>query len=155
MHDRKHEWENPMQPPIPNPNAFSPGPTPGGPLSSDDKNWGMACHLAAFCMYLGVPFGNVIGPLLVWLFKKDSSAFINEQGKESLNFQLSMTLYGLIGGAIAAFLALSIIGIPLLILAFPLVLVFGIAHLILTVMGTIRSANGEIYRYPMTIRFVS
>lgn len=51
------------------------------------RNWAMGCHLAALTCYVGIPFGNILGPLLVWLFKKDEYALVDEHGKEALNFR--------------------------------------------------------------------
>lgn len=65
---------------------------------NDDKQariWGMLCHLTALLGIIGIPFGNIVGPLIIWLLKKNVYPFVNEQGKESLNFQISMTIYAL------------------------------------------------------------
>ena len=113
-------------------------------IKNEEKNWGMACHLAALSMYIGVPFGNILGPLIVWMIKKNESPFVDEQGKESLNFQISMSLYLLL----CLPLVFLLIGIPLL-------FVLGIVHLLFTIVGTVRSGSGEHYRYPFTIRFFS
>ena len=85
---------------------FSDKPAGG---SSDERMWGMLCHLSTFAGYL-VPFGNISGPLIVWLVKKDEYAFVDDQGKESLNFQISITIYSLVVGHPDL-----VIGIPLLI----------------------------------------
>ena len=67
-------------------------PPPASPTVSpvmsdkDSRMWGMLCHLAALAMFTGIPLGNVIGPLVVWLIQKDKSPFVDEQGKEVLNF---------------------------------------------------------------------
>jgi hypothetical protein len=103
--------------------------------------WGMLCHLAALAWFL--PLGHLLGPLVVWLVKKDEHPFIDEQGKESLNFQISMTIYG----SVAALTLLVIIGILLLPAVF-------IADVVLTIVAAIKASNGESYRYPLTIRFI-
>jgi hypothetical protein len=59
-----------------------------------NRNWAMGCHLAALALYIGIPFGNIFGPLIIWLIKKDEIPLVDEQGKESLNFQISLILYG-------------------------------------------------------------
>jgi uncharacterized Tic20 family protein len=117
-------------------------------LRNEDKNWGMACHLTALCMYIGIPFGNILGPLVVWLIKKNDSPFIDDQGKESLNFQISMTLYSIL----PILFCITIIG---LFVGIPLLIVLGIVHLVFTIIGAVRASNGEQYRYPLTIRFVN
>ncbi len=62
----------------------------------DDRTWGILCHLSALAMLLGVPLGNLLGPLVVWLVKRDQSSFVDQQGREALNFQISITLYALV-----------------------------------------------------------
>lgn len=108
----------------------------------DERNWGMFCHLAALAGFI-VPLGNVIGPLIIWLIKKDESAFVDDQGKESLNFQISFTIYALV----ALILVIVVIGIVLLI-------ALGVLMLILVIVAAIKASNGEHYRYPMSIRFI-
>jgi len=60
--------------------------------------WGMLCHLAAFAAYLGIPFGHIIGPVMVWLIKRNDYPFVDECGREALNFNISMTIYGIVAG---------------------------------------------------------
>ncbi|TFG35205.1 MAG: DUF4870 domain-containing protein [Nitrospirales bacterium] len=104
---------------------------------------GMPCHLTALLGMIGIPLGNVLGPLIIWLVKKNTYPFVNEQGRESLNFQLSMTIY-----AIAAALLIFVkIGMPLLLL------VAGI-NFILIIIASIRTFNGETYTYPLAIRLI-
>ena len=117
------------------------------PLNTEEDKqariWGMLCHLTALLGMIGIPLGNVLGPLIIWLIKKNTYAFVNEQGKESLNFQLSMTIY-----AIAAALLIYVkIGMPLLLL------VAGI-NFILVIIASIRAFNGETYTYPLAIRLI-
>jgi uncharacterized protein len=105
--------------------------------------WGMLCHLTALLGMIGIPLGNVLGPLIIWLIKKNTYPFVNEQGRESLNFQLSMTIY-----AIAAALLIFVkIGMPLLLL------VAGI-NFILVIIASIRAFNGETYTYPLAMRLI-
>ena len=105
--------------------------------------WGMFCHLAALAALTGVPLAHVLAPLVVWLIKRDAHPFIDEQGKEALNFQISMTIYALV----SAVLIIVIIGLLLL----PIVL---IADLVLVIVASIKASNGQSYRYPLTIRFI-
>jgi uncharacterized Tic20 family protein len=109
---------------------------------SDERMWGMLCHLSTFAGYL-VPFGNILGPLVVWLVKKDEFSFVDDQGKEALNFQISITIYSVVSGV----LILALIGIPLLIA----VIIFSV---VMTVIAAIKANGGEYYRYPLTIRLV-
>lgn len=103
---------------------------------------GMFCHLSAFAGYL-IPFGNIIGPLVLWSVKRQEMPFVESEGKESLNFQISMTLYTLI----AFLLCFVLIGFILL----PAVL---IADIVFIILASIKSANGESYRYPLCIRLI-
>lgn len=111
-------------------------------LDKDSRMWGMLCHLSALVGYF-IPFGHIIGPLVIWLVKRESMPFVDDQGKEALNFQISLTIYGLITGV----LCLVLIGFILL----PIVLIGG---LVLVIIAGIKANNGEAYRYPFTIRLV-
>jgi len=105
------------------------------------RTWAMVSHLSSLCMLCGVPFGNVFGPLTVWLIHRDGSALVNEHGRESVNFQLSVLLYSLV-------LAITIVGILLL----PVLGIYGIIQVI---RASVRANRGEIFRYPLTIRFIA
>ena len=108
-----------------------------------EYTWGMLCHLTALCMFIGIPFGHILGPLVIWLIKKDEDPFVDSQGKESLNFQISMTIYGIVAG----FLCLIFIG-------FILLAALAVAEIILVIMASVKTSNGESYQYPFTIRFL-
>ena len=77
-------------------------------MSHEEKTWGMICHLSAFAFF--IPFGHILGPLIVWLIKKEEFPFVNEQGKEALNFQISITIYSIFAGI----LVIVLVGIVLL-----------------------------------------
>ncbi|KEO83407.1 DUF4870 domain-containing protein [Tumebacillus flagellatus] len=106
------------------------------------RTFAMLCHLSALAGYI-IPFGNIIGPLVFWLLKRDQHAFVNDQGKEALNFQISMLLYVIVAGI----LCLVFIGLILL----PII---GIATLVLLIIAGVKAYGGEAYRYPFTIRFL-
>ncbi|HET6558357.1 MAG TPA: DUF4870 domain-containing protein [Prolixibacteraceae bacterium] len=108
----------------------------------DERMWGMLCHLSALAGFI-IPFGNIIGPLIVYSMKKDEYSFVADQGKESLNFQISVLIY----------LAISLVTIVLLIGIMFLVII-PLISLILTVLASIRANDGEYYRYPFCIRFI-
>jgi len=111
--------------------------------SKDDRMWALICHLAGFAGLTGIPFGNILAPLIVWMIKKDQSSFVNDQGKEAINFQISLTIYAII----AAILIFILIGIPLL-------FALGIAWLVLMIIAAIKANEGITYRYPATLRFI-
>ena len=118
--------------------SMQPPTLPADPIpTQDEKNLGLIMHV------LSIVGLSLIGPLIVWLIKKDESAFINLQGRELLNFQLSILIYALI----CVPLCFILIGIPML-------FVIGIASLILTIIGLVKATEGKIYRFPLTIRML-
>ena len=108
----------------------------------NEKQWGMFVHLAAFAAFIGIPLGNVIGPLVIYLIKKDEYEFVNETGKEVLNFQITWSIIFIISTIFI------IVGIGILLLVG-----FGIAWLILVIMGIVAANNGQHYKYPLTFKF--
>ncbi|WP_205342886.1 DUF4870 domain-containing protein [Denitrificimonas caeni] len=117
--------------------------TPSEPeLSAEAKQWAMLTHLAAFAAFL-IPFGNIIGPLLVWQLKKDLGPFVEQNGKEAVNFQITVAIVSLV----CIMLIFVVIGALLL----P---VLGLVWLILTIIAGVKANDGVAYRYPLTIRFL-
>jgi len=107
----------------------------------DARTWAMLCHLAGFSGFI-VPFGNILGPLIVWAIKKDEHPFVDDQGKEALNFQLTMT----VGFMITIMLIIVFIGLLLL----PALCIYTI---IMIIVASINANDGKYYRYPLNIRF--
>lgn len=120
-------------PPTAPPSGYT-GPEP----DKDSKTMAMLCHLLAI-------FTGFLGPLIIWLIKKDTSPFVNDQGKEALNFQLTL----LIGWLVAFALACITFGIGALI--FPVIFIVSI---VFSIMGTMAANRGEAYRYPFAIRLI-
>jgi uncharacterized protein len=119
-------------------------PPPASSTSSNVRTWCVLCHASAL---LGVFFhflGHLLGPLVVWLLKRDASPEIDANGKESLNFQISMLIYDVIAGV----LCIVLIGIPILIGLWVL-------NTVLVIVASIKASNGEFYRYPFTIRLIT
>jgi len=110
--------------------------------SHDEKMWAMLTHFSVFAGFI-FPLGNVLGPLVVWLIKKDEFPLVDDQGKEVINFQISMTIY-IISSIILIFI---FIGIPILI-------GLGTFDFIITIIAAIKANDGIRYRYPITIRFI-
>ena len=111
--------------------------------SSNIRTWCVLCHASAL---LGLFFhflGHIFGPLIVWLLKRGDAPEIDAHGKESLNFQLSMLIYD----AVAVILCFVLIGIPILLLLWVL-------NTVLVIIASIKASDGELYRYPLTIRFI-
>jgi uncharacterized Tic20 family protein len=114
-------------------------------VNKDARMWAMFCHLVGLAAILPVVplFGGAIGALIIWQIKKDDFPFVDEQGKEALNFQISILIYAIVAGL----LIFVCIGAFLL----PAVLIFDIVFLII---AAIKANDGFHYRYPMCIRFI-
>jgi len=112
--------------------------------SRAERNWAMGCHLIGLCG-VAVPFpaAGVIGTLVLWLLKREDGRFIDSQGRESLNFQISLLIY------LSACLMLTVIKIGIF-LFFP-VIIFGF---ICIIMGAIKASEGTDFRYPACLRFI-
>ena len=111
-------------------------------VSKDEKTWGMFCHLAALGGYV-IPFGNIIGPLIVWLVKKDEMPFVADQGKESLNFQITVAI-----AAVICFLLVFVF------IGFVLLPALAILDLVFVIIASIKANEGVAYRYPFKIQFI-
>jgi uncharacterized Tic20 family protein len=140
-------YSDPNMPPPPAPVSGSPMmgyDSAAGPIETnkDARMWGMLAHLSALVGLLSIP--PVVGPLVVWLVKRNEHAFVDDQGKEALNFQITMFIALLISGALIC------VGIGLILL--PIV---GIVDLIFVIIAAVKANNGERYRYPFNIRLVT
>jgi len=128
-------------------------------LPQDARTWAMLCHLSALVGLFGNGLGFVVGPLIVWLIKRKDHPFIDEQGKEALNFQI--TVFVLI-------VILTLVPVAIFLLASPIEVTFGmmvlivllgaalaVADLVLTVVASVKANAGERYRYPFSFRFIA
>ena len=133
-------------------------------LEKDRQSWAMLCHLSSFACTI-VPLGNIFGPLTVYLVKRHEYDIVEDQGREAVNFQISVTIYGiilLIGTAVAGIMggllsgterdavAAFLIAVGFLALFFFL----GVFTVIFTIVASVKSYRGERYRYPASIRFL-
>jgi uncharacterized protein len=109
----------------------------------NERTWAMFCHLSSFAGFI-IPFGGIIGPIVVWSIKKDQYPLVDDQGKEAINFSISMIIFYIA----AAILVFVLIGFPLLIALF-------FFRLIITVVAAIRANEGVRFRYPLSIRFIT
>ena len=116
--------------------------------TSEERTWAMFGHLSAFSAFL-TGIGMVVGPLIVWLVKRDTMPFVADQAKEALNFNITVLLVGV------ALLLLVILtfGIGLLIVG-PVGVVIFVAWIVLTIIATVNANNGTYYRYPFTLRLI-
>lgn len=112
--------------------------------STNMRSWRVLCHAGALAGFLVPAAGHFAVPLIVWLLKRGESAEVDAHGKESLNFQISMLIYNIVAGI----LCLLLIGIPMLILLHFLNVVF-------VIIASLRASEGEMYRYPFTIRLLN
>jgi len=111
-------------------------------IGPEERQMAMFTHLAALAGFV-FPFGNIIGPLVLWLIKKDTMPFVDDQGKEALNFNITVSIAGI------ACLILFLIFIGYFLMVALTVLWF-----IFLVIAAIKAGEGEAYRYPLTIRFI-
>lgn len=118
--------------------------------TEDEKNLALLCHLLPIILGCTTGFGFV-APLVLWLIKKDESAFVAFHAKESLNFQLTSLIF--IGGGFFLSFVLSFVGIGLLL--FPLVGILALVFLVFEIVACAASRRGEWHRYPGCIRFVA
>ena len=109
----------------------------------------MLAHLSALAGLI-FPMGNIIGRLLVWLLKRDQSPEIDEHGKESVNFQISMFIYIAALSVVAFILIFFIIGFLLI----PVIAILCVVDVVFVVIASIKANKGQMYRYPLTIRLV-
>lgn len=117
-------------------------PTPISP-SAEERNWGVLCHLSALLGVLAWGIGIVLGPLIVWLIKKDEMPFVNDQGKEALNFQITV----LLASVVCTVLMLVAIG-------FLLLAILWIADLVFMILAAVKASEGVAYRYPVSLRLI-
>ena len=111
------------------------------------RDWAMAAHLSALVGLLGNGVGFILGPLVVWLWKKDVHPLIDDQGLEALNFQLTM----FIAVIVAFVLAFTIVG---LVIAIPAFILVGIFAVVFPIVAAVQAKRGVYYRYPFTIRLI-
>jgi len=116
-------------------------------LTREERDWGIALHLSALAMHI-IPFGNILGPLIIWSSKRDRSAYLDQQGREVLNFHISWTV-GLILAVIMQVIAIAS-GIKIVI---PLLILTGIGYyfgmLYFIIVAALRASDGLYFDYPV------
>lgn len=148
MNEHEHAAGAAALPPAPATGEMAVAPPPAGalPVTEEARNWALVAHLSGL---VSAGLGGLIflGPLLVWLLKKDDDLFVAHHAAEALNFNLSMTAYSVL----AILTGLTIIG---LVVAIPAFVVGAVTWFVTSIVAAIRANRGESYRYPLTIRFV-
>jgi hypothetical protein len=114
-----------------------------GGVSDEERTWAIVAHLAGFAGFVVPVIGNILGPLAVYLIKKEEGPFVEEHAREAVNFQISWTIYSIVAGILT-----------IVLIGFLLLLILGIAWLVLVVIAAIRASDRETYEYPFTIDIV-
>ena len=133
-----------QQSPPPSGYGTSPVGPPGKDSEKEARMFAMLAHL------LGALFG-FLGPLIIWLVKKDEHPFVNDQGKEALNYQLALLIAYVVSTVLYMIIAFVTCGIGAFL---PLPLLVTVFQLVFGIIGAVKANNGEYYRYPLTIRFI-
>lgn len=117
---------------------------------SDEKTWAVIAHLSALAaLFIGFPF---LGPLIVYLVKRDESPYVRAHAAASLNFQISWAIWFIVLGIATFLLIFFIVGLLLI----PVIIVAAIAWVVFIILASVKANNGEPpYNYPLTISFVS
>lgn len=126
-------------------------PPKNNPPAISDIQWAILLHLSGLVGFLVPGIGNWAAPLGIWLFKRAENTTVDSVGKEVVNFQISYTLYSIVLGAIISILVWLLVGFLLL----PLMGILWLLWIILMIVGAVKTSNGEFYRYPGIIRFIS
>lgn len=116
-------------------------PAPAGQTNA--QRWALLAHLSGLVVFLGLPFANLLAPLLIWIFKKRDSPVIEEHAREALNFQISMTIYFIVAG-LAMFILIGFLLLPVLV----------IADLVLCIKAAKDASDGKSVRYPFSLRLI-
>jgi uncharacterized Tic20 family protein len=118
-------------------------PPPPPSTSSDVRTWCVLCHASALAGFFVLWAGHILGPLIIWLAKRGDSTEIDANGKESLNFQISMLIYNLIAGILC-----------LVLIGFVILAILHLLNLVLVIVASIQTSEGKFYRYPLAIRLI-
>jgi uncharacterized Tic20 family protein len=111
-------------------------------LSQDERNMGIAVQVSSFAGYI-IPFGSILGPFVVWLMKRDEMPFVDECGRNCINFKISLMIYMMISAV------LMLVGIGFLLIG-----VLAIVDIVFTIIAAMKASEGVSYKYPMTIKFL-
>jgi hypothetical protein len=118
-------------------------PVSGASPTQDERTWGMIAHLSAFAVFVFPLGGNILAPLIIWLTRRDTSAYVEMEAREALNFNISVAL----GWIVCGLLVFARIGIPLGALLF-------LYWLVMAIVAAVKASEGVGYRYPFSLRLV-
>ena len=116
----------------------------GASTAGNVRSWCVACHLSALAGFVAPAFGHILGPLIVWLIKRADSPEIDAHGKEALNFQISMLIYSIVAGILC-----------LILIGFALLAILHVLNVVFVIIAAVRASDGQMYRYPLTLRLIS
>ncbi|HKE45738.1 MAG TPA: DUF4870 domain-containing protein [Steroidobacteraceae bacterium] len=117
--------------------------TPPAAISKEERNWAMLAHLSGLLAFATL-IGGILGPLVLWLIRKDEMTFAADQAKEALNFQITVFVAGLIAGVMC-----------LVLIGFVLLAILVVVDLILMIVAAVKASEGVSYRYPFNLRLIS
>jgi len=118
-------------------------PDSGAPIDKDARLWAMLCHLSALLVFTCIPFANLIAPLIIWMVKRETHPFVDDQGKEAVNFQILLSIIGIVVG-LTMFVGIGVFLYPILV----------IVLLVFAILAGVKANNGEYYRYPFNWRLI-
>ena len=127
---------------VPPNDATAPAQSATGSPSAEEKQWALFAHLSALVGFI-IPFGSIIGPLIIWQIKRNEMPFVDDQGKEALNFQITMAI------AVLVCIVLMVV-----LIGFLLIWIVGLLDLVFIIIAALAANNGQAYRYPFTLRLV-
>jgi uncharacterized protein len=118
-------------------------PLSGAPPTQDERTWGMIAHLSAFAVFVFPLGGNILAPLIIWLTRRDTSAYVEMEAREALNFNISVALGWIVCGS----LFFALVGVPLGAMLF-------LYWLVMAIVAGVKASEGVGYRYPISLRLV-
>lgn len=117
--------------------------------SADDRLWAMLAHLsAAIAAVVSAGWLTIVGPLIVWFVKKDSSRFVRNAAAGAFNFTLTMWLVSIVGWILTFTVIGAVVGIPLIVIG-------ALGSIVLGIVGAVKAWNGRAYTYPWQVRVLS
>jgi uncharacterized Tic20 family protein len=111
-------------------------------MDPKENQWAMALHLSQLANYI-VPLSGIVAPIVIWQIKKEELPGLDAHGKNVVNWMISAFIYAIV----SAMLLIVVIGLPLLV-------VLGILGVVFPIIGGVKANNGEVWKYPLAIRFL-
>ncbi|TNG00104.1 MAG: DUF4870 domain-containing protein [Gammaproteobacteria bacterium] len=112
-------------------------------MTEKERTYATWMHLSGLTSYIGIPVGHILVPLVLWLLKRKESVYLDQQGREILNFQLTITFY-----LIFSYLLVYIL------IGFLLLGIVVLLHIVATIIAAVRTYDGQMFRYPVTLRVI-